>query len=358
VADVTERVFERDTGIGISAESQAHIFEAFSQADGSTTRKYGGTGLGLAIAKQLVILMGGDIHLQSAPGEGARFRFTAYFRPCAMVQKPLPSPAHRSVGESKPTDQRPPGPAGVRILLVEDNPVNRVVACGMLETLNCHIETAENGREAVAALETTEYALVFMDCQMPVMDGLTATRLIREREANAEQPANNTAHRLRRRVPIVALTAHAMQGDRELCIAAGMDDYLTKPFTLAQLEHALTRWLPKNDAEKSVGDSASATPSEKPMGGDQPTIALREGKLDGTMVEPTVIDRSALAAIRALQRPGHPDIVARIVSQYVETSREIVERIRRAVLSKDAAELRASAHPGGSQGQIKVKIQK
>ncbi len=334
----------RDTGIGISAESQAHIFEAFSQADGSTTRKYGGTGLGLAIAKQLVILMGGDFDLQSAPGEGARFRFTAYFRRCAMVQKPLPSPAHRSVGESKPTDHRPPGPAGVRILLVEDNPVNREVACGMLETLNCHIETAENGREAVAALETTEYALVFMDCQMPVMDGLTATRLIREREANAEQPANNTGHRLRRRVPIVALTAHAMQGDRELCIAAGMDDYLAKPFTQAQLEHAVTRWLPKNDVEKSEGDSASTTPSEKPMGGDQPTIALREGKLDGTMVEPTVIDRSALAAIRALQRPRHPDIVARIVSQYVETSREIVERIRRAVLSKDAAELRAAAH--------------
>ncbi len=334
----------QDTGIGISLEAQAHIFEAFSQADGSTTRKYGGTGLGLAIVKQLVILMGGDIELQSAPGEGTRFRFTAYFRRCDMAQKPLPSPATRTVGKSTPTDHRPPGPTTVRILLVEDNPVNREVACGMLETLNCHIDTAENGREAVAALETTEYALVFMDCQMPEMDGLTATRLIREREANAERPANNTADCPRRRVPIVALTAHAMQGDRELCLAAGMDDYLTKPFTLAQLEHVLTRWLPRNDAEKSEGDRASATPSEKPMGGDQPTLASREGKLDSTTVAPTVIDRSALDAIRALQRPGHPDIVARIVSQYVETSREMVERIRRAVLSKDAAELRASAH--------------
>ncbi len=334
----------QDTGIGISLEAQTHIFEAFSQADGSTTRKYGGTGLGLAIVKQLVILMGGDIELQSAPEEGTRFRFTAYFRRCDMAQKLFPSPATRTVGESTPTDHRSPGPTAVRILLVEDNPVNREVACGMLETLNCRIDTAENGKEAVVALETTEYALVFMDCQMPEMDGLTATRLIREREANAEKPANNTMGCPRRRVPIVALTAHAMQGDRELCLAAGMDDYLTKPFTLAQLEQVLIRWFPRNDAEKSEGDGASATPSEKPMGGDQPIIVSREGKFDGSMAEPAVIDRSALDAIRALQRPGHPDIVARIVSQYVETSREMVDRIRRAVLSKDAAELRASAH--------------
>ncbi|MGE0471818.1 MAG: ATP-binding protein [Nitrospira sp.] len=333
----------QDTGIGISLEAQAHIFEAFSQADGSTTRKYGGTGLGLAIVKQLVILMGGDIELQSAPGEGTRFRFTAYFRRCDMAQKPLPAPVIRTVDESKHTD-RTPGPSAVRILLVEDNPVNREVACGMLETLNCHIDTAENGREAVAALETTDYALVFMDCQMPEMDGLTATRLIREREANVEKLMNNTEQRPSRRVPIVALTAHAMQGDRELCLAAGMDEYLTKPFTLAQLEHVLTRWLPTNDAEKSEGERASTTPPEKPMAGDQPTIALREGKLDGSVFDPTVIDRAALDAIRALQRPGHPDIVARIVSQYVETSRETVDRIRRAVFSKDAAELRASAH--------------
>ncbi|MDH4082149.1 MAG: ATP-binding protein [Nitrospira sp.] len=334
----------QDTGIGISPEAQTHIFEAFSQADGSTTRKYGGTGLGLAIVKQLVTLMGGAIELRSSPGEGSRFRFTAHFERCNPVERLLPPPALQSIGHSEPADHRPPSLADVRILLVEDNPVNREVACGMLEVLNCRIDTAENGREAVTALETTEYALVFMDCQMPEMDGFTATRLIREREANVKQSANNTADCPKRRVPIVALTAHAMQGDRELCLAAGMDDYLTKPFTLAQLEHIVTRWIFQKDTTTIDGDSASATPPEKPIGGDQPSVVSREGKHNGITVEPAIIDQSALAAIRALQRPGHPDIVARIVSQYVETSREMVERIRRAVLVKDAVELRAAAH--------------
>jgi CheY-like chemotaxis protein len=141
----------------------------------------------------------------------------------------------------------------MRILLVEDNPVNREVACGMLETFDYRIDTAENGREAVALLQTTEYALVFMDCQMPEMDGLTATRLIRERESKEAKPTRGDVGRSIRHVPIVALTAHAMQGDRELCLAAGMDDYLTKPFSLSQLEYMLARWVPKRVASGAEG---------------------------------------------------------------------------------------------------------
>ncbi|NJL15849.1 MAG: response regulator [Nitrospira sp.] len=250
--------------------------------------------------------MGGDIELRSSPGEGSWFRFTAYFKRCDPLEKPMPSPTVQSSGHSQSTDHRAPSPTDLRILLVEDNPVNREVASGMLEALNCRIDMAENGREAVTALQTTEYALVFMDCQMPEMDGFTATRLIREREANADQPCSDLASTARRRVPIVALTAHAMQGDRELCLAAGMDDYLTKPFTLSQLEHMLSRWVPKNDTATIGGDSIVPAPPRKPMDGNQPICATKEGEHNGIAVEPMIIDQSALAAIRALQRPVIP----------------------------------------------------
>ncbi len=154
-----------DTGIGIAPEVQAHIFDAFSQADGSVTRKYGGTGLGLAIVKQLVTLMGGDIELQSRFGEGTCFRFTVYCKSCdTPVQRPVEwsaSSEERSAAVSKTLHVNP---GEVRILLVEDNPVNREVACGMLETFNCVIDTAENGREAINATAKTDYDLVLMDC--------------------------------------------------------------------------------------------------------------------------------------------------------------------------------------------------
>jgi len=336
----------RDTGIGISPEAQAHIFAAFSQADGSTTRKYGGTGLGLAIVKQLVTLMGGHITLQSAPGEGSTFTFSAYFKECDPVQRLQPPSTEESGIDVEPFTHHAEGSEQVRILLVEDNPVNREVACGMLETLNLRIDTAENGREAVAAAESAEYALIFMDCQMPEMDGFTATQLIREREASTTPPSPINVHRSVSHVPIVALTAHAMQGDRELCLAAGMDDYLTKPFTLSQLEQVLARWVfNRRPVQVEVcGDVTNAPLQQNPATLQEvPALQMVKPRQD-TIIEPKTIDQAALAAIRALQRPGQPDIVARIVTQYMDSSPEIIDRIRRAVLTKDAGELRAAAH--------------
>lgn len=336
----------RDTGIGISPEAQAHLFAAFSQADGSTTRKYGGTGLGLAIVKQLVTLMGGQIKLHSAPGEGSTFTFSAYFKECDSVQMLQPPSAEESQIDAEPFAHHAEGSEQVRILLVEDNPVNREVACGMLEMLNLRIDTAENGREAVAAVQNAEYALIFMDCQMPEMDGFTATQLIREREASTTPPSHINVHRSVSHVPIVALTAHAMQGDRALCLAAGMDDYLTKPFTLSQLQQMLARWVFNRrpvqvevcgDVMNAPSQQGPATPREVPA---LQMVAPRQDPI----VEPTMIDQAALAAIRALQRPGQPDIVARIVTQYMDSSPELIDRIRRAVLSTDAVELRAAAH--------------
>ncbi|NOU10566.1 MAG: PAS domain S-box protein [Nitrospira sp.] len=336
----------RDTGIGISPEAQAHLFAAFSQADGSTTRKYGGTGLGLAIVKQLVTLMGGDIKLHSAPGEGSTFTFSAYFKECDAVQRLQPPSAEESGIDAAPFAHHAEGSEPVRILLVEDNPVNREVACGMLEMLNLRIDTAENGREAVAAVERAEYALIFMDCQMPEMDGFTATQLIREREASTPPPFHINVRRSLSHVPIVALTAHAMHGDREVCLAAGMDDYLTKPFTLSQLEQVLARWVfnGKSVRGEVCGDVTSAPLQQNPTHPQEvPAPQIVQPRQD-TIVEPTTIDQAALAAIRALQRPGQPNIVARIVTQYMDSSPELIDRIRRAVLSKDAVELRAAAH--------------
>lgn len=221
--DVWLRFEIRDSGIGIKKENQEDIFAAFSQADEYTTRKFGGTGLGLAICRRLVDLMGGEIGVESAEGKGATFWFTTVF----------------TIGESRKTAiEKQPEIAiaqkfDVSILVVEDNLTNQIVAEGTLEKMGCKVELASNGREAVSAVKKNQYDLIFMDCQMPIMDGYKATEKIRKTEKD-----NGTE-----RVPIVALTAHAMKGVRERCFAVGMDDYIAKPFREPELAKILTRWL-------------------------------------------------------------------------------------------------------------------
>ncbi|MDQ5909895.1 MAG: hypothetical protein QG599_1990, partial [Pseudomonadota bacterium] len=204
----------RDTGVGIPEAAQARIFNAFDQADNSMTRRYGGTGLGLAIARQLVELMGGALTVQSQAGQGATFDFTLPLRPAidavASVRR-VPDPEPSRLAR-----------LGARVLLVEDNAVNQELAQVMLIQLGCVVAVANHGREAIDWLEQQTCDLVLMDCQMPVMDGFQATALIRQREQ---------CEALTTRLPVVALTAHAVSGDRERCLAVGMDDYLSKPFS-------------------------------------------------------------------------------------------------------------------------------
>ncbi|MEJ5250607.1 MAG: ATP-binding protein [Armatimonadota bacterium] len=213
----------RDTGIGIPPERLGAIFEAFTQADSSTTRKHGGTGLGLAICKQLAELMGGHIHVRSEVGKGSTF----------WVDLPLPiardasQPAQNNAIEQTDIEL----PQGLRVLLVEDNEVNRKVAVRMLERLGCVVDIADDGHEAVQKCAEHEYDVVFMDVHMPQMDGYEATRRIREQE-----------QRSGRHQTIIAMTASAMQSDRERCLQAGMDDYLSKPFREAELRQMLIRW--------------------------------------------------------------------------------------------------------------------
>jgi len=218
-----------DSGIGISAEAQRRLFQSFSQADASTTRKYGGTGLGLAISKRLAELMGGTIGVESVVGQGSTFWFTVAFEPPATDQRPaVRSRPQRRESSAAGTDDMLPSS---RVLVAEDNAVNQKLTVRMLEKLGYRADVVANGIEAVDAIGRISYALILMDCHMPEMDGFQATAEIRRRQGTT------------RHTPIIALTASAMQGDREVCLAAGMDDYLSKPVKLDDLGDCLQRWL-------------------------------------------------------------------------------------------------------------------
>ncbi|MBI4517037.1 MAG: PAS domain S-box protein [Deltaproteobacteria bacterium] len=241
-----------DTGIGIAADKHEAIFNAFEQADGSTTRKHGGTGLGLAICKQLVSMMGGRIWVESAPGRGSTFRFTAAL--AAAVEATAPPNGRQAAVRNPQSAIGGPQSKRLRVLVAEDNPVNRKLIVRLLEKRGHEVLTATNGGEAVAAHAAEAVDLVLMDVQMPEMDGLEATAEIRRREqsydrqsaiespqsemVNAQSTIRNTKAR---RVPIIAITAHAMKGDEQRCLAAGMDAYISKPVDAAKLFELIER---------------------------------------------------------------------------------------------------------------------
>jgi PAS domain S-box-containing protein len=232
----------RDTGIGISQAAQAVLFQKFTQADASTTRRYGGTGLGLAICRQLVDLMAGKIGIISTPGAGSTFWFAIPVEVAAATDfnaapKEIAAapPAHSAIGA-------PTAFSMMRVLVVEDNSVNQKVAVRLLERLGCRVDVAGNGAEAVQMATRLPYGLVFMDCHMPEMDGFEATLEIRRHENE----------RGLRAMPIVALTASVLQEDRDRCQSAGMDDIIGKPVQPAELAQLLRRFAPKDTAGVAV----------------------------------------------------------------------------------------------------------
>ncbi len=263
----------KDTGIGIPQDKQDLLFNKFSQVDPSTTRKYGGTGLGLAICKQLVELMNGSIGVISSAGVGSDFWFCIPFE--VQIQKNNHATRH------------PPSPDGtkntncfggreIRILLAEDNEVNQLVAQGMFGKCGLRADVVGNGKMALEALSSKPYDIIFMDIQMPVMDGIETTRKIRSGKASGPSPDHPVS-----RIPIVALTAHAMQGDRQRFLDAGMDDYITKPLNIDAIRTTLERWL--NPKANKTAMASSPPPIQSHPEVVEPPVFDKEGMMQRLM---------------------------------------------------------------------------
>ena len=241
-----------DTGIGVAKAKQKDIFTPFCQAESGSVKKYGGTGLGLAIAERIVRLMGGRIEIESVVGEGSRFSFSIDF------ELPAEDVSEQECGKNIPATrqwQRKP-----LVLLAEDHEINREVVGSQLLDLGCEVTLAVNGREAIEQVKEKEFDLIFMDCQMPEVDGYEATREIRFAEVQQG---------LKKRMPVVALTAHVTIEDKRKCLASGMDDYLGKPFRTSDLRAKLNHWLASMLAEVEMAAGTETEPEQKPAVDDQ-----------------------------------------------------------------------------------------
>lgn len=300
----------RDTGIGIPLDRQQRIFEPFEQADGSTTRQYGGTGLGVAIAREIVKLMGGQIGVVSEPGEGSTFWFTAEMRK-GRAQAPRRG-KENTAGLPYAGVHGRESRQGRRILLVDDYATNREVARRHLEAGGHCVSLACNGQEAIEAFENGNYDLIFMDIQMPVMDGIEATKRIRDIEKGSGSAS---------RVPILALTAHAVKEYIDACLQAGMDDYLIKPVFRQDLLGKVDRWI----------DSGSAT-----AGG----AATPPGASAGNRATAEPMDFA-----RALEEfDGNREFLTGLLERFLENVRAQLGTIREALDRADTEILRREAH--------------
>ncbi len=254
-SDVALHLRVIDTGIGIPRDKQELIFDAFRQVDGSTSRRYGGTGLGLTISSRLVELMGGRLWVESEPGRGSVFHFTLRLARGEEDTRPARRPQTSSQAPAASKER-------ARVLLAEDNTVNQKLVAALLHRQGHEVLCVSNGREAISAVSRQAFDVVLMDVQMPVMDGLEATAAIRELDQA-------------RHVPIVAMTAHAMKGDQERCLRAGMDDYLPKPISFESLRAVIERWVdrrspPSAESTALLCDSLASEPAASKRGDTAP----------------------------------------------------------------------------------------
>jgi PAS domain S-box-containing protein len=316
-ADYEIQFAVRDTGIGIPHDRMNRLFKAFSQVDASTTRKYGGTGLGLVISKRLTEIMGGKMWVKSEVGKGSTFYFT--IRATATTElprQPLPQSLEEIVMDSP----------FLRILLAEDNTINQKVAIRMLERLGFRADVVSNGLEAIAALRRQPYDLVLMDVQMPEMDGLEATRLIRKEWTSLTQPW------------IIAMTAHARPSDQEECLQAGMNRYISKPIDMALLQKALHEYcsIYKLNTIQPISPSLrtpEAVPAEQAY--------LRHVAPDGM---PTVIDPEVMASLREMTGEDADEMLPELIQVYLEDAPERLRAMKSAIAHADALALQQATH--------------
>ena len=338
-----------DTGIGVPEEARKRLFQSFTQADGSMARRFVGTGLGLAISKDLVERMGGEIDFETEENRGSRFWFRvpvelsgagasrgepddlSEHRTLVVEENPKqPNILVHQLGlrgaevvEAENPAASPPREAtqekllSVDVLLVEDNEVNREVAVAVLTSLGCRVRVAPDGRQGVEILERESFDLVFMDCQMPVMDGFAATRAIRERERQQDENAP---------LPIIALTAHAMAQDREDCLAAGMDDHLSKPFARDEIREVIERWTGTRRQRSAAARHATHTP--------EPASAT----------VPESVDTSVHSRLRSLEADAGSAVLQRVIEAYLRSSTELERAIRDGLAAEDPLAAARAAH--------------
>jgi len=304
-------------------------------------------------------VMGGEISVESTPGMGSTFKVTAWFAKQSNGQKRAPLPkldmngTKRLIVDDHATSGEKTNPASLQrhILLAEDNEVNQEVARHRVETLGCTVDVVETGREVLDVLSKCRYDLILMDCQMPEMDGYTATALIR---ASEKEDASKSTH-----IPIIALTAHAMEGDRARCIAAGMDDYLGKPFTQAQLRSILERWLPERFAP-SVADAEEVSTTGASVIGQTEHGEAHTDNVSPNAVhsEEDHIDRAVWDELRSLTAGGTNDLLHDILRTYLNTSPDLMQSLREAVAKADAVAICELAHSlkssNGNIGALKM----
>lgn len=324
---VTLRFTIRDTGIGIEADKLGRIFDPFTQADGSTTRYFGGTGLGLSISRQLAELMGGKIGVDSAEGRGSIFWFTV------VLEKQAESsalPDHQASGHHAmwPFSETPSG-NNIRLLMVEDDSTNQMVIKSILSKFGYQVDMASNGSEAVTALENNDYDLVLMDCMMPVLNGYDATAIIRDQASKVRNHA----------IPVIALTAYSFKGDREKCLAAGMNDYLSKPLDVAELLVKLDKWIALEPAVNFDNTADMETP-------------------DGNGAQYCVSTKDIFDMDEFLERNlGDLENSREVANVFIRCAKDYIGAIRKAMAAKDAAGLLYSVHKlMGAAGNISLPL--